>query len=141
MKTDVIVAVGLWGGIFGAVQFGCSGASSPTQQGQPSGRDLSLQELSVDRPEHLPPCIFARQGQVAYVSSTMSLVACVDRHWVPIVLPSGHRDPKVRLDRRDPKVRQARLDLRVHRDRRDHRVSPDLLAPLGLRVHRVRASC
>jgi hypothetical protein len=71
---------------------GCTG--SPTSQDAVGpAPDISLEELTVGTPADLPPCNHGREGDVAYVASTRSLVACVSGGWKVITTPSGPQGP------------------------------------------------
>ena len=89
MKTEFVETVRILSGLFAAVQVACSSEPAAQQQQQASAGDLRLDALSVDSPQDLPRCIPAREGQVAYIRATKSLIACADRHWTPIVLSAG----------------------------------------------------
>src|ERR1043165_8880729 len=75
-----------------AMPFGCSNGGG-TQSAGPVG-DFPLEQLSVNHMSDLPACVPARQGEVAYVRETKSLVACLDRHWTGIALPAGPSGPR-----------------------------------------------
>ena len=80
-----------------AVAAGGVGCGSGSQLSQPSAPNpqatYSLEELTVETPAALPPCIRLDQGLVMYVASTSTLMACVDGSWVPMTIPHGATGP------------------------------------------------
>jgi hypothetical protein len=94
MKKHSVAIVAALSGLLGAFSMGCTRDTASTSTPGPQGADVPLEELSVDRLEDLPRCTFARESQVAYVRATKSLVACVSRRWIPVVLSPGPAGPE-----------------------------------------------
>ncbi len=93
MRAHVILSAWSASSLLALAQLGCTDVAPPPEQ-DPRAGDFSLEELSVDTRNDLPPCVPAREGQVAYVRSTMTLVACVERRWIAIALPAGPAGPR-----------------------------------------------
>ncbi len=93
MRMQLAGILGVIGGLGGAAQVGCGHPDQGSSPLQSQGGDVPVQELSVNTPSDLPACTREREGQVAYIRATKSLVACLSRQWTPIVLQSGPQGP------------------------------------------------
>lgn len=92
MKAHLVSVWSAVGFVLSVVGGCSSGGSQPGAASTSS--DLPLEQLIVGGRADLPPCTPARQGQVAYLQDTKSLVACVDRRWIPVELQPGPQGPQ-----------------------------------------------